>query len=158
MKRLTGILCTVACLAFVGLARAQSADPALVKLARDYEKAWATGDAAAVAAHYTENTLSVNADGVQHGRAELQKRMAANFAGPWKGSTIAIHIGKSQSLGPNMSLNEGTYEVKAIGPDGKPMLLNGHYLNTLEKKGGAWVIAGNMAFPPPPPMAAPTKK
>jgi uncharacterized protein (TIGR02246 family) len=157
MRRLTGILCAVACLAFAGLARAQSADPATEKLARDYEKAWATGNAAAVAAHYTEDTLAVSTDGVQHGRAELQERMAANFAGPWKGSTIAIHIGKSQSLGPDMALNEGTYDVKAIGPDGKPMLLKGHYLNTLVKKGGTWMIAGNMAFPPPPPPAAAAK-
>jgi uncharacterized protein (TIGR02246 family) len=154
MRKLTGIFCAVACLAFTGLAQAQSADPALDKLARDYEAAWAKGDAAAVAAHYTENTLVVNTDGVQHGRAELQKRMAANFAGPWKGSTIAIHVGKSQSLGPDMTLNEGTYEVKATGPDGKPMMLKGSYLNTLAKKGGAWMIAGNMAFPPPPPPAA----
>jgi ketosteroid isomerase-like protein len=136
MRRLTGIFCAVACLAFSGLARAQSSDPALSKLAHDYEMAWAKGD------------------GVQHGRAELQSRMAANFAGPWKGSTIAIHIGKSQSLGPDMTLNEGTYEVKATGPDGKPMMLKGNYLNTLVKKGGAWMIAGNMAFPPPPPPAA----
>lgn len=157
MRRLTGIFCAVACLAFVDLARAQSADPAMDKLARSYEKDWATGSAAAVAAHYTDDTLVVNADGVQHGRAELLKRMAANFAGPWKGSTIAIHIGKSQGLGPDMTLNEGTYEVKATGPDGKPMFLTGHYLNTLVKKAGAWVIAGNMAYPPPPPTA-PTAK
>jgi uncharacterized protein (TIGR02246 family) len=157
MRRLTGIFCAVGCLAFVGLARAQAADPAMNKLARDYEKAWATGDAAAVAAHYTEDCLTVNGDGVQHGRAELQKRMAANFAGPWKGSTIAIQIGKSQSLGPDMTLNEGTYEVKATGPDGKPMLLKGDYLNTLVKKGGAWVIAGNMALPPPPALAPAAK-
>jgi uncharacterized protein (TIGR02246 family) len=157
MKRFTGIFCAVACLAVAGLARAQSADPAMDKLLRDYEKAWATGNAAAVAAHYTEDALAVNTSGVQHGRAEVQQRMAANFAGPWKGSTIAIHIGKSQSLGPDMTLNEGTYEVTATGPDGKPVLLKGHYLNTLVKKGGAWMIAGNMAFPPPP-AAAPAAK
>jgi uncharacterized protein (TIGR02246 family) len=157
MRRLIGIFCAVGCLAVAGLAHAQSADPALDKLARDYEKAWATGDAAAVAAHYTEDTLVVNADGVQHGRAELQKRMAANFAGPWKGSTITVHTGKSQSLGPDMTLNEGTYEVKATGPEGKPMVLKGHYMNTLVKKGGAWTIAGNMAYPAPPPMAPAAK-
>jgi uncharacterized protein (TIGR02246 family) len=154
---MTGIFCAAACLAVAGLAHAQSADPALDKLARDYERSWAKGDAAAVAAHYTEDTLVVNMDGVQHGRAELQKRMTANFAGPWKGSTVAIQVGKSQSLGPDMTLNEGTYEVKGTGPDGKPMVLKGHYLNTLVKKGGAWVIAGNMALPPPP-AAAPAAK
>jgi uncharacterized protein (TIGR02246 family) len=157
MRKLTGIFCAVACLAAAGLAHAQSADPALDKLARDYEKAWATGNAAAVVAHYTDDTLVVNSDGVQHGKAELQKRMAANFAGPWKGSTIAVHVGKSQSLGPDMSLNEGTYEVKATGPDGKPIVLKGNYLNTLVKKAGTWVIAGNMAFPPPPPMTPAAK-
>jgi hypothetical protein len=41
------------------------------------------------------------------------------------------------------------------GPDGAPVPIKGSYLNTLVKKGGAYQIAGHMAFAPPPPEMAP---
>jgi uncharacterized protein (TIGR02246 family) len=138
---------------------AQGADPALDKLRQGYEQAWAKGDAAAVAALYTESALSVNADGVQQGRAAVQAMLAKNFAGVWKGSTLVVHLGKSQTLGPDTTLHEGTYEVQGLkGPDGKPLVIKGTYLNTLAKKGGAYLIAGHMAFAPPPPGMAPAAK
>lgn len=156
MKRLTGVLCAVSCLALAVSASAQPADAGLDKLARSYEQAWAKGDAAAVAALYTEDTLSVNAEGVQKGRAAVQATLAKNFAGPWKGTTLVVHLGKSQPVGPETTLHEGTYEVVGVkGPDGKPVPIKGSYLNTLVKKGGAYVIAGHMAFAPPPPGVAP---
>jgi uncharacterized protein (TIGR02246 family) len=158
MKRLTGVLCAVSCLAFAVSASAQGADPALDKLRQGYEQAWAKGDAAGVAAHYAENALSVNADGVQQGRAAVQAMLAKNFAGPWKGTTLTVHVGKAQPLGPDMTLNEGTYEVQGLkGPDGKPLALKGSYLNTLVKKGGAYLIVGHMAFAPPPPGMMPAR-
>jgi len=159
MKRLTGVVCAAACLALAVSAGAQSADPAMDKLARGYEQAWVKGDANGIAALYTEDALLVNADGVHHGRAAVAKSIATNFAGPWKGSTLVVHLGQSQALGPDMTLNEGTYEVNGVtGPDGKPLAIKGHYLNTLVKKGGAWVIAGHMAFAPPPPGMMPMAK
>jgi len=158
MKRLTGALCALSCLAFAAEASAQAADPSLEKLARSYEQAWAKGDAAGVAAHYTENALSVNADGVQQGRAAIQALMVKNFAGPWKGTTLVVHLGKSQPLGPDMLLHEGTYDVVGVkDPDGKPVPIHGSYLNTLVKKAGAYSIAGHMAFAPPPPGMTATK-
>ena len=49
-------------------------------------------------------------------------------------------------------MNEGTYEVTGIRtPDGKDApSVKGSYLNTIVKKGGAWIIASNAAVPPPP--------
>jgi uncharacterized protein (TIGR02246 family) len=141
------------------MASAQAADPGLEKLARSYERAWAKGDAAGVAAHYTEDALSVNSDGVQQGRAIVQQVFTRNFAGAWKGTTLVVHLGKSQPLGADMKLHEGTYEVKGVkGPDGANVPVKGSYLNTLVKKGGDWVIAGHMAFAPPPPGMTPAAK
>jgi uncharacterized protein (TIGR02246 family) len=158
MKRLTGVLCAVSCLAFAAMVSAQAADPGIEKLARAYEQAWAKGDAAAVAALYAESGLSVNADGVQQGRAAVQAMLAKNFAGPWKGTTLVVHLGKSQPLAPDTTLHEGTYEVKGVkGPDGTPVPVKGTYLNTLVRKGGAYLIAGHMAFAPPPPGMAPAR-
>jgi uncharacterized protein (TIGR02246 family) len=159
MKRLAGVVCVAACLAFAASAGAQSADPAMEKLRQSYEQAWLKGDANAVAAHYAEDALVVNADGVHHGRAEVVKNMTTNFAGSWKGSTLSVHLGKTQPLGPDTTVNEGTYEVKGLtGPDGKPMAIKGSYMNTLVKKGGAWVIVGHMAFAPLPPGMTPAAK
>ena len=159
MKRLTGVVCVAACLALAAAAGAQNADPAMEKLRQGYEQAWMKGDPGAVAAHYAEDAVVVNAEGVHHGRAAVAKMMAANFAGPWKGSTLAVHLGTSQGLGPDMTINEGTYEVKGLtGPDGKPLLIKGSYMNTLVKKGAAWVIVGHMAFAPPPPGMMPPAK
>ena len=158
MKRLTGGLCALSCLAFAAAASAQAVDPGIEKLARSYEQAWARGDAAGVAAHYTDNALSVNADGVQQGRAAIQALMVKNFTGPWKGTTLAVHLGKSQPLGVDTVLHEGTYEVVGVkGPDGKPVPIHGSYLNTVVKKAGAYSIAGHMAFAPPPTGMTPAK-
>ena len=159
MKSLTGVSCVAACLVLASSAGAQNADPAMEKLRQGDEQAWMKGDANGVAAHYAEDALVVNSEGVHHGRAAVAKMMAANFAGPWKGSTLSIHLGKSQGLGPDMTISEGTYAVKGLtGPDGKPLVIQGSYMNTLAKKSGAWVIVGHMAFAPPPPGMAPMAK
>lgn len=151
MKRLAPACAVAACLAIAVSAGAQSADPAMDKLARDYEKAWAAGDASAVTALYTDDVLVVNAEGVHQGRAALLKSMTTSFAGPWKGTQIVVHEGTTKAVGPDTALNEGTYEITGVkGPDGKPVAIKGSYLNTVVKKGGAWRIAGNMAFAPPP--------
>jgi hypothetical protein len=39
----------------------------------------------------------------------------------------------------------------ATGPDGKPLSIKGSYVNTLVKKGGAWVLASNAAVLPAAP-------
>jgi ketosteroid isomerase-like protein len=88
------------------------------------------------------------------GRAAIEKEFAASIAGPWKGARIAIKLGSTHPVGTDIAVNEGTWEVSgATGPDGKPLALRGNYLNTIIKKGGAWMIASNAAAPPPPAPA-----
>jgi hypothetical protein len=75
-----------------------------------------------------------------------------------EGPTLVVHRGRSQVLSPDTTMQEGTYEVVGVkGPDGAPVPIKGSYLNTLVKKGGAYQIAGHMAFAPPPPEMAPIK-
>jgi uncharacterized protein (TIGR02246 family) len=134
------------------IASAQAADPAMEKLRTDFEQAWKRGDAKALAALYTEDAVSVNAQGeVQRGRAAIEKVMTPGFAGPFKGSTISITSGASQSLSPDITVAEGRYTITgAMGPDGKPGPVNGHYLNTAVRRGNSWLIAGSAAFIPQP--------
>ena len=162
MSRVLRVVCAlVVSLLIVAPAFAQGSDPAMEKLRSDYEQAWKNGDAKALAALYTEDCLTVNEFGVvTRGRAGIEKVMAENFAGPYKGSTIAIKIGASQAITPDISVGEGTYSVAGAGADGKPMTSRGHYLNTVVKKGNAWLIAANTGFVPrrPPAAAKPAAK
>ncbi|HET7291677.1 MAG TPA: nuclear transport factor 2 family protein [Vicinamibacteria bacterium] len=137
-------------------AMAQTKDPALDKLAADWAAAFAKGDAKTLAGFYTENAVRMTPEGgTVVGRAAIEKEFAGNVAGPWKGAKIAIKVGSTHPVGTDVAVNEGTWEVSgATGPDGKPVTLRGNYVNTIVKKGGAWMIASNSAAPPAP---APTR-
>ena len=162
MARIARVVCpfvasvVVTSLVMVCAAFAQAPDPAMEKLRTDYERAWQKADAKAIAALYTDSGILVDSAGVVvHGRAAIEKAQAANFAGPFKGTTLAITVGVSQSVTPNVSVNEGTYTVSGVmGPDGKPLPLSGHYVNTLVKQGNSWMIASNTAFTPQPATPA----
>ena len=133
-------------------ALAQSKDPAVDKLVADWTAAFGRGDAKALASHYTDNAVRVTAEGGRVvGRAAIEKEFASNFAGPWKGAAIKIHVGEIQPVAPDIAVGEGTYEVSPKGPDGKALPpIKGSYVNTMVKKGGAWVLASNAAIPEPP--------
>jgi uncharacterized protein (TIGR02246 family) len=155
--RITGVLLAVS-LALVGASlapvRAQGSDPALDKLAADWTAAFNKGDAKALAGFYTEDAVRASQEGgTVIGRAAIEKEFAANLAGPWKGAKITIKVGSTHPVGPDIAVNEGTWEILGTGPDGKPATLKGKYLNTIVKKGGAWMLASNAAIPPVPAPA-----
>jgi len=157
ITKITGVVLAVA-VAVIGAglvpARAQAKDPALEKLVADWTAAFVRGDAKTLAGFYTENAVRASQEaGTVIGRAAIEKEFTANFAGPWKGATIAITIGKTYPVGADIAVAEGTWQVSGTGPDGKPMTLKGHYVNTIVKKAGAWVIASNAAVPSAPAPA-----
>lgn len=146
------------CVAVLGAglvpAEAQAKDPALDKLAADWAAAFAKGDAKALAGFYTDDAVRSSQEaGTTIGRAAIEKEFAANFAGPWKGATIAIKVGSSRPVGTDIAVNEGTWEVSGTGPDGKPTTMSGHYVNTIVKRAGAWAIASNAVIPSAPAPA-----
>jgi uncharacterized protein (TIGR02246 family) len=157
MKVVSALL--AASVVFVGTslstASAQTNDPALDKLAADWAATFAKGDAKALAAFYTENAVRITPEaGKVIGRSAIEKEFLTNFAGPWKGAKITIKVGALQPVGTDIAVNEGTYEVSGItGPDGKPVVVKGSYLNTIIKKGGAWMLASNAAVLPQPAPA-----
>ena len=140
----------------VAPASAETKDPALDKLAADWTAAFARGDAKALAGFYTENAMRLTPEaGKSIGRGAIEKEFASNFAGPWKGAKITIQVGTTQTLGADIAINEGSYEVSGIHtPDGKPApAVKGSYVNTIVKKDGAWVIATNAGVASQPPPA-----
>jgi uncharacterized protein (TIGR02246 family) len=156
MKIAATLLAVSIAVLFAGLApaSAQGKDPALDKLAADWAAAFARADAKALAGFYTDDAVRSSQEaGTVVGRAAIEKEFAANFAGPWKGAKIAIKVGSTHPVGTDIAVNEGTWQVSGTGPDGKPMTLKGYYVNTIVKKAGAWVIAGNAAVPSAPAPA-----
>jgi uncharacterized protein (TIGR02246 family) len=150
MKNTARVLALAAAVLCAGPASAweQAKDPALEKLAADWSAAFAKGDAKTLAAFYTEDAVrTTQENGTTVGRTAIEKEFTTNFAGPWKGATIKIMLGSTRPVATDVAVNEGTWEVSATGPDGKPMALKGSYVNTIVKKGGAWTIASNAAVP-----------
>jgi uncharacterized protein (TIGR02246 family) len=137
-----------------GVSPAGAQDPTLDKLVSEWAAAYHSGDAKALAGFYTEDAVRVSQEGgTADGRAAIEKEFAANFKGPWKGAKITIDVGSLYPLGPDIAVNEGTWEVTATDPDGKPMTISGYYVNTLVKKSGAWMIASNAVVPRAPDPA-----
>jgi uncharacterized protein (TIGR02246 family) len=133
-------------------ARAQASDPAVDKLVADWTAAFAKGDARALASLYTDTAVRSSQDGgTTIGRAAIEKEFAANFTGPWKGATIKITPGSHQAVSADVAVNAGTWVVSGTGPDGQAMTMKGRYVNTIVKKGGAWLLASNAAIVDAPP-------
>lgn len=153
MKVTASVLAILIAVLGAGLdsAGAQTTDPAIDKLAVDWAAAFHKGDAKALSGYYTDDAVrSSQESGTLIGRAAIEKEFAANFAGPWKGSKIKIKVGKTYPIGTNVAVSEGTWEVSGTDSDGKPMMAGGHFVNTLVKRGDAWVIASNAVVPSAP--------
>jgi uncharacterized protein (TIGR02246 family) len=153
--RITRIVSAVSIAALaLGLssASAQVKDAAVDKLVADWSTAFGKGDVKTLASLYTENAVRITPEGGRVvGRDAIAKEFATNFAGPWKGAQIKISVGAFQTVAPDVAVGEGTYEVMATGPDGKPLSIKGSYVNTMVKKNGAWVLASNAAVLPAAP-------
>ncbi len=155
IARLVLAVSTAALATGLASASAQTKDPAVDKLAADWAAAFARADVKGLASLYTENAIRITPEGGRVvGRDAIGKEFAANFAGPWKGAKIKIQIGAVETVGPDIAVGEGTYEVTGVtGPDGKPVPpIKGSYVNTMVKKNGAWVLASNAAVLPAPPV------
>ncbi|HVT39516.1 MAG TPA: SgcJ/EcaC family oxidoreductase [Gemmatimonadaceae bacterium] len=134
-------------------ARAQGtqADQAAVSnLAKQYEAAFAKGDARAVAALYTTNGILTDASGVVSvGRSEIEKTTAADFARQFKGATLTVVQGPTVFLRSDVAVGRGTFEIRS----GTNSMVKGMYLVASVKRADGWHIAAhqNMVPAPPPP-------
>jgi uncharacterized protein (TIGR02246 family) len=116
---------------------AQAADPAIAKVAQRYQEAFNRGDAKGVAALHAPDVLRVLPDGrLLTGRAAVEQELAALFAGSLKGARLTLRPGATRPLSADAALIEGTYEIV-----GSTSTLRGRYLNTVERKGGEWLLA-----------------
>ena len=148
MKRLMGCIVALALVAGAPLA-AQQKDAELDKLVQQYIAAWNKADAKALTALYADNAMRTGpTDVVVVGKPEIEKNYQAGFATTAKGTTLTVTPGRTQTVSPDVRLQEGTWQV-AGGTDGPQ---RGRYLNTMVRVGGAWRLAAVAAIPDTPPM------
>jgi len=114
-----------------------------------YQEAWAKGDAKALAASYDAGAVALTEAGAVTGRTAIEQMFTANFAGPWKGTTIKLTPGKMHTLSPEIRVGEGTYEISGMmDATGKALPpARGRYMNTTINRGGIWIIADQATFP-----------
>ena len=113
----------------------------LEKAAKDYVAAFNNKDAAAVAALFTENgeITDLNATDVTSGRAEIQARYEAIFAGP-KAPKIALEVDSVRLVGPGLAIEDGTVHSTPPGEDPVPSSLD-YTAVLLKNEAGVWQIA-----------------
>jgi ketosteroid isomerase-like protein len=155
LSNLAGLI-AVLCIGSPSFAAAQEAPPAPLpsvtlppevdRVLRDYERAWAAGDEAAVAALFTEDGFVLqNGKPPVRGRAAIRQAYA-DFSGPLRLRAMAYATGDS------VGYIVGAYAYGDGGEIGK------FTLALRRAPGGPWMIASDMdnmnqmpRRPPPPP-------
>ncbi len=125
-------------------AAAEPSDEELLhQLAAGFEEAWGVGDAAAVAAFWTEDGDTLNATGHFKGRSAVEESYRQSFEGPFKGTSIDIEMTSVRYLQPDLAVADGTYQVSGFeGAEGEDApVVNGLWTNMNVKVEGQWLIA-----------------
>ena len=109
-----------------------SLPPALDRVLRDYEKAWAAKDAAALAALFAEDGFVM-----QGGRPPVRGRAAIQKAYAAAGGPLALRALAFKTEGSTGHII-GAFSAEAKGPD------TGKFVLTLARAGERWLIASDM--------------
>ncbi len=142
-------------------AAATNPQPLIEALLETEQSAWNSNDSATYASVFTENADFINIRGqVFTGRAAIEGVHSTIFAGPFKGSTIAITIRMFKLLSPGVALVDTDQQVThfaflppGVVPTSPGTLLTHFKYIAAEQPDGSWKLpAGqNTAALPPPP-------
>jgi uncharacterized protein (TIGR02246 family) len=121
-------------------------DAELGRLAEAYAQAWAKGDAKAVASLHATEAIRIGADGkVAVGRVAIEQAVREALSGPYRNTKIGLTVGQTMRAGQDVYVSEGTFQIGGgMPPAGAPT--RGHYLHTLVRLNGRWLIAGDAAI------------
>lgn len=115
-----------------------------------YTAAVASGDAAAVAALYTDDAVVRNPQGLRlEGKQQIQDAYQASF--DQGAATITITPSSAVSVGDAVVV-EGTYAYTITPEGGQPIESRGEYLAVNKQIDGEWKIIRLMSKPPVPEM------
>jgi len=136
MRKLALAITVAAAVVFTGVVQGQSkTDPALNKLAADYQAAYNAGDAAKLASMYADDAIVMPPDEpMVKGRSAIEARLKSEM----KKAKTTIKLSPSESAISGEHAHEaGTTTVTLA--DGTTM--SEKYLTVYKKVGGAWKIA-----------------
>jgi uncharacterized protein (TIGR02246 family) len=156
-----GFKALVMLLALTGWARAQemNADEKAIRdLPPRYSDVWNKADAKGVAGLFAPDGDLVGAAGeTMKGRDGVEKGVAGELAGLYKGSKSSNTTTSVRFLSADIAVADGTWQFSGMhGPDGKEMTADGLWTAVLVKKDGTWWISALRAMHPlPAPGPAP---
>jgi uncharacterized protein (TIGR02246 family) len=137
---------------------AETAAPAMTdeemvqKSAEEFAAAWSQGDAAAIAAFWTEDgdIVAASTGELVKGRASLESYYLGLFEGAYKGTTISIKPATIRLLKPDVMVVDGSYELAGMkDAEGNDMpAVMGKYMHVSVKEGDEWRMLCNRAFVP----------
>jgi len=115
-----------------------------------FAEAWNRGDAAAVAALFTEDGNSVDPTGEAfEGRAAVQARYEDLFGGLYQGTSLSLDQSSAKFPKPDVAITTGSFEIAGVkGPDGGETTVKGAYTNVVVKENGEWLIAASRPMIP----------
>lgn len=152
-----GALLTTAALYAQG---GQSADDAAIRKQIDqFAASWNTGDAKATAQFFSDDGDYVSSTGQRgQGRAAVEKILAEQFSGVYKGATLKNTVASIRFLKPDVAIVNGSFEVSGMqGPDGKALpVRRGLSTMVAVKQGDKWLYAALRGMVPAPGTRRPT--
>jgi uncharacterized protein (TIGR02246 family) len=158
IQRLT-LAVSLACLPLVTEAQAGKTDPAINKLIKEFATALSAGDAAKMAAFYTEDaTLNPPGEPAAKGRKAIQAWMQKLFD---QGSASLSLTPVESAISGNVAYSYENYTFTFTPKGGPAMTEKGKAVVVYKQVGGKWLLAHdifNADAPPPPPPTAPAKK
>ncbi len=156
---MTGRVAGIACAALVIALHTGSVvngqaptDAELGRLAEAYAQAWAKGDAKAVASLHATEAIRIGADGrVAVGRVAIEQAVREALGGPYRSTKISLSAGQTTRAGQDVYVSEGTFQIGGGMPPAGTAT-RGHYLQTLIRLNGRWLIAGEASIGAPRPQ------
>jgi uncharacterized protein (TIGR02246 family) len=130
------------------------AETAIRERVKQYVLAYNAGDADAVAAIYAVDGTHTYALGFTHrGRPEIAKGLREMFAGPMKGTQIAITPLHVRAISTDVGVEEASFSLTGLKDPGGNALpaINGLCLGVYRKQGDQWYAAAVQCMVPPPP-------
>ena len=122
----------------VSVANAGETAAAVRDAAAEIDSAWNAGDAAAFAARWAEDGVVISPMGeLAEGRAQIQADMAAQFAGPVKGTVHTLDVERVYEIRSGVAVADGEATVKT--PEGTPW--TAHFTAVFGRdKAGRWLV------------------
>jgi uncharacterized protein (TIGR02246 family) len=133
------------------MSEAESAEAGIQTMIGEFEAAWNTADAAAIAGHFTADADFSGPDGeILTGSGAIETHYGELLATIYQGTTIEIEMTSIRWLGEDIALANGWWETSGITlPEGaEPPTGKGLYTEILVKDGDAWRIASLRAWYP----------